>query len=214
MKPLASITLVALAIGATVFGAGFEGRLSHRWQSDATLARLGTAATELPEQVSGWNRVQTSAIKDHAQSLLRCFSSCIHRYRNGETGQEIEAAVLFGPSGPISVHTPDVCYSSRQYRNLGQRVRVGEDANRYWVIDFQSRDLKGEYLRSIYAWSTADHWDAPDSSRFQYAGEPYLIKVQFAVTGPTLESLREPAVMEFVEAYCERILHQMKNATF
>ncbi|MEL6107192.1 MAG: hypothetical protein AAFU85_14215 [Planctomycetota bacterium] len=212
MKPLTSIVIVGIAIGATVFGAGFEGRLSHRWQNDARLVRLGAAATDLPDEFGGWKRIQTSEISGNAQRLLSCFSSSIHRFRNIETGREIEAAVLFGPSGPISVHTPDVCYSSREYRNLGQRVRVSEGADRYWVIDFQSRDLEGNYLRSIYAWSTAEHWEAPDSSRFQYAGEPHLVKVQFAVTGPTLESLREPVVMQFVEAYCKRISHQMQNA--
>ncbi|MEO1527419.1 MAG: hypothetical protein AAFX06_18470 [Planctomycetota bacterium] len=213
MNSLYTLTLVTLAVGATLLGASYEGRLSHRWSSEHQTKRLTAAIKTLPESLNGWEKVSSQPVNATAQSVLHCFASDVSRFRHQETGRQIEAAVLVGPSGPISVHTPDICYSSREYKSLGQRVRVGGGADQYWAIDFQGRGIAGGYLRSIYAWSDSERWEAPDSSRLRYAGKPFLVKVQFAVTGTTADSVQTPEVLEFVEAYCDEVANQIQLAS-
>ena len=112
---------------------------------------------------------------------------CSRQYENRKTGEIVTVAVLLGPAGPISVHTPDVCYSSQDYTVLGapEQTRFGGgegSQDELWSTSLRSTSLTAGNLRVYYGWSTGGPWSAPGDARFAFAGQPYLYKIQ--VAGP------------------------------
>ncbi len=43
---------------------------------------------------------------------------------------------------------------------------------------FKNKNLQEDLLRVYYAWTTGDHWSAPNDARYSFTGWPYLYKIQ------------------------------------
>src|SRR5690606_28221156 len=116
-------------------------------------------------------------------------------------------ALIAGPPGPTSVHTPEICYSSRNHDVIEQPVRIPiARANRpgdmCWRITLQARDVDESRLRVHYAWATLSGvWEAARFPRFAYCGEPLLYKFQLASTLPADEVAQTEPDREFLEAF-------------
>ena len=62
--------------------------------------------------------------------------------RQPKTGATVDLAIIVGPGGPISVHTPEICYSSRAYsiEEPRRRMQLSDgDGHKhsFWNTDFQ-----------------------------------------------------------------------------
>jgi hypothetical protein len=121
--------------------------------------------------------------------MLQCSDFINRQYLDQTTGQTVSVFVVLGPAGPVSVHTPDVCYSSVHYQVLGPRqaVEVRDAAGgqtEFWAVTLESTRIDKSLLRVHYAWSPDGRWTAPQNPRFSCAGLPYLLKVQVAASLP------------------------------
>ncbi len=85
------------------------------------------------------------------------------------------------------MHTPEICYSSREYDLLGDRKAVTVKDNdgvehTFWQTEFKSQRPGGAGLRVYYAWTNGGPWTASASPRFEFALKPWLVKLQLAAT--------------------------------
>ena len=96
-------------------------------------------------------------------------------------------AVIVGPPGPISVHTPEICYSGAEYTQIGERQAVflgdGGAKQSAWLTQFPRTTSRGMAC-VYYAWSDGGNWKAADQPRVSFAGRPLLYKFQLAVQMP------------------------------
>ena len=217
MKSLTSIVVLVLAVALTIVGTFVHGNLTYRWDTNAKVDALVEAMGNVPTKIGAFELASKEALAEHAANQLQCFGDQIRTYRDPATNRKIQVALLMGPTGPISVHTPDICYSSRKFKKLGKRAPLavtriaGED--QFWSIQFQSRDLTGEFIRSIYGWSTDGLWQAPETARFEFAGEPYLFKIEFVIFAESLDELeRDADALEFVKRYSQALRDQLVDA--
>jgi len=117
--------------------------------------------------------------------MLECTGYFVRNYQNQATGDLVSVTLLLGPPGPISVHTPEICFPSKNYQVLGKREQVaisgadGED-DQFWALSYKANNLRGDTLRVYYAWSTGGRWSASGDPRFKFAGQPYLYKIQLS----------------------------------
>ena len=126
--------------------------------------------------------------------ILECTGNIVRTYENSRTGEEVSVFVIVGPTGPITVHTPEICFRSQDYPMRGPHQRVaistaGRD-DHFWVTDFEPKDLSRDLLRVYYAWGTGDGWSAPDYERVAFAGSPYLYKIQASCRLPAGTNLK------------------------
>jgi hypothetical protein len=145
----------------------------------------GAKLRGVPAEFGAWRLESSEELAQNVIDLLQCAGQFHRVYLNQETGDTVSVAVMFGPSGPISVHTPEVCYSSRAYaiRDPRQKTEIksadgSHDA--FWQVTFRSNDLDSEALRVYYAWSDGTTWSAPGQPRFAFAASPHLYKIQLA----------------------------------
>jgi hypothetical protein len=120
-------------------------------------------------------------------------------------------AVLLGPPGPISVHTPEICYSSRDFSISGDRRTVsitgrGDSNHTFWELPLKTNNVHATPLRVMYAWSAGRQWEAAKHPRFGYGGLSHLYKLQVAVTKASLGTSSEfDAGRDFLDQFVEQL---------
>jgi hypothetical protein len=111
---------------------------------------------------------------------------------------------LVGPAGPLAVHTPEICMTSREYENLKQSepidiVAQGKN-HRFFETLFRAKTLEGQKLHVYYGWSRDGNlWEAPQSPRIALGPLPMLLKLQVACSASDTEDSKRSAGITFLE---------------
>ena len=182
--------LIASAIGLTLAGGILHGRLSQRWGPNDQAAAAGRRLAEFPDQFGDWTTRERSELSKKTADMLQCTGYLNRSFIHQTTGEIVNVAVIVGPPGPISVHTPEICYTSSHYRVLqGRRAvktrdRTGEQIET-WALTLESTRVDKSLLRVHYAWAQEGRWAAIANPRFTTAGQPFLYKLQLAALLPS-----------------------------
>jgi hypothetical protein len=128
-------------------------------------------------------------MSDFALATLMCAGYINRTYVEQSTGDSVSVAIIVGPPGPTAVHTPEICYSSRDYaiKESRQAARVSDRSgvdHGFWKTILRSTDPTAEQLCVFYAWTADGRWIASESPRFEFAGNPLLFKLQMAAPLP------------------------------
>jgi hypothetical protein len=176
--------LPAIAALALVVAAGVvHGRWSRRWagsaEADAAVARL----RRVPEVVGGWRGRPIEL--DPRQLAAAGVDGCVaRRFEDPKGAAAVTVLLVCGRPGPISVHTPDVCYGGAGYEAVAPPARYrlpgatpggGAGLN---LADFRKANtVTPSYLRVVWAWGSEGRWEAPDNPRLAFASRPALYKL-------------------------------------
>ncbi len=186
------LLLLAVTIGSGIA----SGRFDHRWGPSVDLVDAGQRLDQLPEQFGNWHRQAVRPISAGVIEMLQCSGSLHHVYRNHETGDVVSLAMFVGPPGPMSVHTPQVCYTLAGHRLLqdGRQFKLRESdppEEQFWGTTFKANSLEGGFLRVAHAWNAGNGWRAPERPRLTFGGAAKLYKVQVATSVATQAELAE-----------------------
>jgi len=200
------LLLIAAGIGITV-GTGFAyGRLTQRWGPGPDLMAAARNVANLPKQIGDWQLLSEEPMDPAVIQILSCAGHVNRKYLNRQTGQTISIAIIVGPSGPTSVHTPEICYSSRAYTVTGTRKRATLSdpdgrAHSFWTLSFRSNKTSIDQLRVCYGWCADAGWTAAESPRLEFAGRRLLYKLQIASLVSQLAADKSPdPCQEFLSA--------------
>ena len=181
-----------LVAGLTVASGVLHGRLTNRWGQPPAMLAAAEQLKGVPTQFGDWRMQGEEAEMDEISKNMLELAGYVNRnYVNETTGETVHVAVLLGPVGRISVHTPEICFSSRDYDTKDQRQRTqiptknsAAEPEDLWRTTFKSRNISGHLLCVYYGWSRGGRWSATEGARWEYAGSPYLYKIQLAVQLP------------------------------
>lgn len=213
---IAHIAAAVAVIVLTTVSALVAGRLTNRWGVSPTAEQAGTRLLEMPKNVGPWKLKQEMELNETARDLLQCENYLHRMYEHSDTHDQVAIAVLMGPPGPIAVHTPDVCYSAREYEIKEPRKHIKFDTGKsqtLWTMRFQSRTVDAQLLQVAYGWSDGTQWKAPEDARWQYLGNSHLYKLQIAAISGDVN--REPDVVcnEFLEEFLPLMSQYLVPAT-
>lgn len=191
-----------------------EGLWSNRWATsrdvEQAAARLGSIALT----VDDWDgaaaeldarQLQIGEIKGHL----------VRRYVHRPTGTPLTVLIVCGEPGPISVHTPDVCYGGAGYRMTGPPVKSAVETTpsaEFWMARFiKAEAVAPEPLRILWAWNDGQGWTAADSPRLQFARSRALYKLYVVrpLSGPEEASDKDLSL-----AFLRRFLPEVEQALF
>lgn len=200
---------LAIILGLTLLSGIVHGVLDGRWSQSLDLIEIGGRLDGISEQFGDWELSEREQLDEGAAELLRCYGSIVRVYKNIKSGAEVNVAVLFGPRGPIAVHTPEVCYDSVGTKQVGptRRETIVADAERHglWSVQFRRDPNPDPSLEVWYAWSDGGNWKDSDYPRFWLTENLYKIQVAGSVGGGD----RGP-VADFLEAFLPEIQKQLK----
>ncbi len=196
MKATHALFASSLVVALTMLSGLVSGSFSQRWGEPDDLVAAGRRLADVPEQFGDWHLASVQSLSADVLETLQCAGYVRRVYRNVKTDDMVSLCILVGPSGPTSVHRPEICYASREYDIVeapSQFKLSDEDRPRdsFWKLALRSNDLSGHLLHVAYAWNAGDGWVAPEHPRFSFAGHRVLYKLQLAssvVKQPFLEN--------------------------
>jgi hypothetical protein len=155
-----------------------------------------------------WKWVSTTKMTPTVIETLECQGYINASFTNSEIpGLQINGFIILGPPGPVAVHTPEICYSSKDYAINDERERIrifpkGPREDEFWGLTLRSKDVNEDMLRVYYAWANYGPWTAPDIPRITYGGGSKLYKMQLAVKLPADAKLEQgDACQDFLRAF-------------
>jgi hypothetical protein len=191
-----------------------HGLWTNRWQDGAELERAAARLERVPMNLGDWEgaRLQMSS---REQELAGLTGYVMRRYRNRLNGDILTVTLLCGRPGPLSAHTPEVCYPGAGFEMTGSRSRSavrwesGARTAEFWTADFhKGGPAATEHLRIFWAWSAAGDWAAPENPRPAFGGAPVLYKVYVA---RRLDTANEPAEDDPALRFLKRLLPELQK---
>lgn len=182
MKQYQYLLATLLTLGLTIVSGAVFGKMSNRWGPSKYSLAAAEKLESLPEDFGAWKLQSSEEMTETTVAMLECSGYISRVYVNQESGEVVNVAVILGPAGPIAVHTPEVCYSSRAHKALGQRksITIGDSDDKFWALTFEKNDLSASLIRVYYGWTRGNQWVAAKDPRFAFATSPYLYKIQLA----------------------------------
>ena len=183
------IALAVIGVVITLATGFVHGRLTQRWGPKPDLQAAARTVEALPKEIGDWQLVSEEPMPASVIQTLSCAGHVNRRYVNRKSGRIVSIAIVVGPPGPISVHTPEICYSSREYsiQEPRKEVRLSDKEGKthsFWSLMFRSNNPSMDRLKVYYAWRSGEAWIASQSPRFEFAGGRLLYKLQIAADLP------------------------------
>lgn len=170
----------------TIASAAASGVFANRWGTSQSLAKAAERLALLPDQIGPWEKFAEKELDSETLEILECAGSLVRSYRHrANPNRVVRMALLAGPPGPLSVHTPEICYSARDYTieraaSHFSVAGVGSLRHELWSMTLKGNDVEGQALEVAYAWNAGDGWQAPREARFSFGGQRCLYKIQVA----------------------------------
>lgn len=181
MKLTAGPVLAGLALVGSL--GVVHGVYADRWVPSGQL-RQATAAVDLfPAAFGDW---VGEDVPYEPEDMARAgIKACAHRrYRNTRTRESVAVLLVCGRGGPISVHTPDVCYTGAGHKLVSDQKPVdvtdaGGGKHGFRVARFgRVGGISKSQLDVYWAWSRDGRvWEAPGNARWSLARSPALYKL-------------------------------------
>ena len=175
--PLVACLTLILGMGV------FHGRETDRWRTTSDLPDALARLSALPTVAGDW--VGKDAEIDADQMAVGGIKGWSYRrFVNARTGSEVAVLIVCGKGGPISVHTPDICYAGAGYIQIGESRTVEvpfgtADVASLWKGAFAKPGAVVPSRLEIWWCWTRDGktWEAPPNERVAFGRSPSLYKM-------------------------------------
>jgi hypothetical protein len=185
---LPSVVFVALVLAAGV-GQGLQ---NERWRPSADVEAAALRLENVPVTFGNWRSEPVPLADDLTHIGIQGYSS--KRYLNNVTGDVVTVLIVCGRPGPISVHTPDVCYGTAGYTAAGdlhlKEIPIaGRKGLSVWAQPFKRPATQSaSNIEVNWAWLAGNEWVAPENSRLSFAGYSALYKLYVVRDLPAMAS--------------------------
>jgi hypothetical protein len=207
------IIIVALI---TITVSRVSGHLFGRWGTFPGQDVASAELKKLPMQIGYWHAEEEDTLDNSAISMLRIQNAYIaRRYKHATTQEVVHLTLMVGPTGKITVHTPEVCFGGRDYEKEATRVSVPitvqladgkEVADAFWRVKFVGRSAgdANNRISFYYAISVGDAWNAIENPRATFQKYRYVYKLQAQARSTSNE---EDSAKKFLEE-CLPTIHE------
>lgn len=174
--PLIAFSCLVLAVGVAL------GMYSHRWDASADLDERVAALELLRNRDVGDWKWADAPLDDSYFDRAGIAGHFSATYTRGAS-EKLSVLIVCGRSGPISVHTPDVCYTGSGFTAVGDQTKktidlgAGRTAS-VWSLKFDPPSTRQSLPIEVnWAWNGGKGWIAPKETRWTFGGYASLYKV-------------------------------------
>jgi len=186
---------MASALALVLLGGVAHGVLSNRWGVSEDIQALGGQLRTIPMEIGPWKCEEEGKLDDKVADTLEAKGYISRVYVHQATGEAVNVFMVFGPKGPIAVHTPEVCYSARAVNQTEERQAVpcdydGRDGT-IWKLGFETNTIDKRKMSVYYGWTEGGPWQAANRPRFWRTDFLYKIQTSCQATGKKEDSTDE-----------------------
>lgn len=184
--------LIIAATLIVIIAGGAHGWRTNRWIANESLEAAKQRVAAVPSEIGRWKSTDFD-LTEMEVSVGEIEGYIKREYIHQDTGAVAHVLLVTGEAGPISVHPPTSCLSSRGYQLVrNPTILPFKGKHQFSHADFKNSAIDDASLIRVYwGWSSGDQWQTPSSPRIAFAGEPVLFKLyvseQWFPTGNTQE---------------------------
>jgi hypothetical protein len=205
LRNLAPLTATVLIVATGIV----HGFWSDRWAPAVEPQQAADRMASVPMTIGEWDGKEPER---PIESVPGVVGSLQRRYTNRVTGATVTIALVCGRAGPVSIHTPDSCYTASGYDFGKQSLFAVEPGIDFWTADaVRVKATEETRLRLFWAWNTGKGWSAPDDSRTAFARCPVLHKLYVL---RELNSLSEPVKDDPALTFLRALLPELNARLF
>ena len=187
---------IGCALALILLGGVAHGVLSNRWGVSENIQALGTQLNSIPMEIGPWKCSEEGKIEDRViYEILQANGYISRVYVHQSTAEAINVFLVFGPKGPIAVHTPEICYSARAVTQTSERQAVPADYDgkdgQLWKLGFETNSIDKRKMSVYYGWTDGGAWQAAKSPRFWRTDYLYKIQTSCQAVGKKEDSTDE-----------------------
>lgn len=152
-----------------------HGIWTGRWVVSHELADSVILLQNVPMQIGDW-KAEGMEIDPHELRMGKIVGYLKRRYTNVSDGTSVSMLIVSGLPGPISVHTPDICFEGAGYQLLSTPTKLttpygpGPETADFMWSDFSKKNAPTPMnLRIFWSWNGGGVWRTPDSPRVAHA---------------------------------------------
>jgi hypothetical protein len=176
--------IFVLAGFGVLLGCGVvHGLWTNRWSAAAAVEAAARRVPQLPTRIGDWDGEELE-LGSRERQMAGGAAYLRRRYVNARTGATAAIYLVCGRPGPVSVHTPDVCYSDSGLDVVGEPtphpVQLdGAAPAEFNRIEVRGREGKAATVRQevLWSWAAGGKWQTPRSPRLAFARYPVLYKL-------------------------------------
>jgi hypothetical protein len=190
-----------------------HGLWTDRWTFSAEPEASAAKLADVPVSVGAW-QAQPMNLDSGEQEKAAIVGYIKRLYVHSLTRSRVQVVLVCGRPGPISVHTPDICFegAGNQMTNSERFSPASMPSDSFWLGDFvkMGREAQGSF-RVFWSWNAEGNWQASDNPRWTFARSKALFKLyvirDLAQAG---EPLRNDPCVEFLSVF----LPELKKCLF
>lgn len=212
--------LYKLSVSGAVLALVLAGYLQRSWtgyyRTAPALAEAAERIQGIPLALGSW-RGQTLEL-DAADTASAGYTGGVwRRYEDPSKGIVLSMLLVCGRPGPVSVHTPDVCYGGAGYKRMAEpgltRVAAQNlvEPAAFWRADFDKpSQANGRRLRIFWSWYDGERWQAVENPRLTFMYRPVLYKLYVVCEiTPDDEARKMKACTEFMNLLLPELQKQL-----
>jgi hypothetical protein len=160
---------VPVLVGAAVVAASAvdTGWQSGRWSKLEDLSVAAERLQHVKTDIGDW-RSENRELDAKMLKKAGVEGNVSRLYVNRKTGARVQMLLICGRPGPISVHEPDVCYTSAGYERIGELQKVTVGNNEFKAGKYEKGLPQPDALRILWGWTVDGNWSAPDNPRWAF----------------------------------------------
>jgi hypothetical protein len=211
------ILLVPLAFSAIILPGIGHGHLTDRWCVSKELEEYTQRLANVPMDIQDWQGEDLET--DPQQTAVAGLTGYVsRRYTHRTSRTQITVLVGCGRAGPVSVHTPDICYVGSGYKMSNAETKfslknpnpslVGE----FREASFMKADPTPRYLEVYWSWNCKGAWEIPDYPRLAFGLRRALYKM-YVICPYSRENQRKEA-QDACKSFFDVLVPVLKNTLF
>jgi hypothetical protein len=208
---LVALVTVLLAVPGSGLVTGFW---TGRWGSLPAVQRAAARLERVPLTPLGDWDVRARELNPRAVRIAE-LEGYISRDYVHRTGTIVSVLLVCGRAGPISVHTPEICYAGAGYISGAAPKTIegpGGVPARFLVRDFRKGNVATPTLLRIFlSWGYKGGWSAPARPRLTFFDKPYLYKLYVI---RTMSKPNEAIDQDPANELIKKLMPQLQEALF
>ncbi|MCC6420729.1 MAG: exosortase-associated EpsI family protein [Gemmataceae bacterium] len=171
---------VAAAVVVLLFSGLVHGVWTDRWAELEDLHAAVARLDRLPLNLGEWQGEEVPMKNRQSSGLAGCLA---RRYVHRPTGKAVTIFLGCGRPGPVSIHTPDVCYAASGFEvEAKKEVALPADsacpgAAFYTSMLRHTRGGDRTQMRIFWSWHADGKWEVAENPRFTFARQQILYKL-------------------------------------
>jgi hypothetical protein len=172
-----------VALGLLVASGVIQGQLTGRWATSVDLTAAVARLDQLPRVIGTWKGEDADVDRATLQRI-GISGGIVRRYRDAQTGSIVTVMLVCGRPGPVSVHTPDVCYEGAGYELAAPPSSP--------IPGFLAATMVRpgvaipDRLQVYWSWNATGRWEVPENPRLAFGIRPYLYKLYVIGSSPSI----------------------------